>query len=79
MSNKEEVICEVKVTGYSAKAIFVVALDEVNDDGTLQKGAVEHCIPKSQIMDGSEVEGKGDEGELVIPKWLALDRGLTDF
>lgn len=33
-------------------------------------------IPKSQIDDASEVREKGDEGELVIPEWLAQDRGL---
>ena len=33
-------------------------------------------IPKSQICDESEVNEKGDSGTLVIPYWLAFDKGL---
>ena len=33
-------------------------------------------IPKSQITDDSEVWESGQEGELEIPEWLAMDRGL---
>lgn len=35
-------------------------------------------IPKSQIHDDSEVydAGENSEGKLVIPEWLAEDRGL---
>lgn len=33
-------------------------------------------IPQSQIHDDSEVWKEGDEGTLVIPEWLALDKGL---
>lgn len=33
-------------------------------------------IPKSQIHDDSEVYRKGTEGTLVIPEWLALDKGI---
>ncbi len=32
-------------------------------------------IPKSQILDGSEVRAKGDKGVLIIPAWLAAERG----
>ena len=28
-------------------------------------------IPKSQILDESEVQSDGDEGTLIIPYWLA--------
>jgi hypothetical protein len=31
----------------------------------------EFWIPKSQVLDESEVHGDGDEGDLVIPRWLA--------
>jgi len=36
----------------------------------------EILIPKSQISDMSEVQGNGDKGVLVIPRWLARDRGM---
>jgi hypothetical protein len=33
-------------------------------------------IPKSQIVDGSEVNAEGDEGALMITKWFARKEGL---
>lgn len=33
-------------------------------------------IPKSQIHDDSEVWKNGQEGELIIPEWLAHEKGL---
>jgi len=33
-------------------------------------------IPKSQVGATSEVQGEGDSGVLVIPRWLAKDRGM---
>jgi hypothetical protein len=38
---------------------------------------VEVLIPTSQIHPTSEVQDVGDEGTLVIPEWLAIDRGLV--
>lgn len=35
-----------------------------------------HWVPKSQIRDESEVKAVGDEGTLVIPAWLASDKGI---
>jgi hypothetical protein len=34
-------------------------------------------IPKSQIHDDSEVWGEEQEGTLVIPEWLAKEKGLV--
>jgi hypothetical protein len=34
-------------------------------------------IPKSQIAETSEVQAKGDKGNLRIPEWLAKDKGLV--
>ena len=34
-------------------------------------------IPKSQILDGSNFgddSERGDEGELIIPEWLAIEK-----
>lgn len=36
----------------------------------------EIMIPKSQIAATSDVQGEGDSGILVIPRWLARDRGM---
>lgn len=36
----------------------------------------EYWIPKSQIDDDSEVYQDGDEGTLVIPEWLASEKGF---
>jgi len=36
----------------------------------------EVLIPKSQIGESSEVWSEGDSGTLVIPRWLARDRGM---
>lgn len=33
-------------------------------------------IPKSQIAETSEVQARGDRGNLRIPEWLAKDKGL---
>jgi len=35
-------------------------------------------IPKSQIDESSEVQGKGDIGALIIPEWLAWEKELLD-
>jgi hypothetical protein len=34
-------------------------------------------IPKSQIAETSEVQGRGDRGHLRIPEWLAKAKGLV--
>lgn len=34
-------------------------------------------IPKSQIHDDSEVYESGTEGTLVIPEWLAVEKGIV--
>jgi hypothetical protein len=36
----------------------------------------EYWIPQSQIDDDSEVWEEGDEGTLVISKWIADQKGL---
>lgn len=37
-------------------------------------------IPRSQILDGSNFgddSEEGDEGELIIPEWLAIEKELV--
>lgn len=34
-------------------------------------------VPKSLIHDNSEVYKMGSEGELVVPEWWAIEKGLV--
>jgi hypothetical protein len=34
------------------------------------------CIPKSQLLDGTDALTEGDEVTIVIPEWLALEKGI---
>lgn len=66
MSDRNEPV-EIAVTEVIAetdKAILCVVDDE------------DVWIPISQIDDASEVWEYGDEGTLVIPRWLAEEKGL---
>lgn len=33
-------------------------------------------LPRSQLLRGTEVDDEGDEGRVVVPRWLAEDRGV---
>jgi hypothetical protein len=35
-------------------------------------------FPRSQCLAGTEVRDVGDEGSLVIPQWLAAEKGLYE-
>ena len=37
----------------------------------------EHWFPKSVIDEDSEVQEKGDRGDLVVKEWFAEKEGLT--
>lgn len=37
----------------------------------------EYWIPKSQILGDSEVQGEGDDGELIVTQWIAEQKGLV--
>jgi hypothetical protein len=52
---------------------------EVETDKAIMfsKDGEEFWIPKSKISEDSEVEGLGDSGTLVIPWWLAEEKGLV--
>lgn len=59
---------EVEVKRASAKALLVVYETQ------------EIWIPKSQIDDDSSIYSSrqvGETGELVLPEWLADEKGLT--
>lgn len=59
--------CKGKNNTSSGLALWVET-----DDGE------EHCIPHSQIHADSEVFRPGDEGLLVITRWIARKKGLTE-
>ena len=35
-------------------------------------------IPKSMLLDGSDVGEDGDTGTLVIPRWLAVEKEIIE-
>lgn len=37
----------------------------------------EEWWPRSQIHADSDIQGEGDEGDLVVTAWLARERGLA--
>lgn len=59
-----------------------VEIDDVRVIRELERSIIidyareELIIPKSQISPKSKVEGEGDEGVLIIPRWLAEDRDM---
>lgn len=55
----------------------VEAIAETPDALLIEKDGVEVWIPKSQIHDDSEVYEEDHVGTLVIPEWLAEDKGLA--
>ena len=54
------------------KALLV----RVGADGDDQK---EVWIPKSQILDDSEVFEMGGEGTLVVPRWIVEEKELEEY
>lgn len=62
---------QVKIIRLSGAAMLVESLGD---------GPREAWIPFSQIKDGSDLtrdSDEGDEGTLVIPQWLASEKGFT--
>ena len=74
MSNKPIDFPNSKVVGTRGMKMLEIRVP-LNKDGSKSKTVL---IPRSQIHDDSEVydEDKHNEGKLVIPEWLAEDRGL---
>lgn len=54
----------------------VVVLRELEKSIIVDYCGEEVVIPKSQIDEDSEVQGEGDEGTLIIPRWLAREREM---
>ena len=67
MSDKSEPVTFEKsqAVAESTKALLCIIDDE------------EYWIPKSQIHEDSEVSEVGDEGDLIISEWLAIEKGLV--
>lgn len=56
----------VEVLAETARALLVVL-----EDGDGEKV----WVPKSQLKTGTGVENPGDKGDLVVPRWLAVEKG----
>ena len=55
----------------------VVCKAETDKAILVEIGGEEHWIPQSQILDDSQVWRKGDEGELVVTEWIAIEKELV--
>jgi len=64
--DRNHVSCEARAIAKGDLAILV----DIDGD--------EHWIPDSQVHDDSEVYQKGDEGTLIITKYIAKKRGLWE-
>lgn len=64
---KEPVAASVTVEAATPKALMVRV-----------EGVEPFWVPRSQVMEGTDVFDKGDVGTLVMPRWLAEKRGLGD-
>lgn len=56
--------------------VYVEVEKETDKAILVNDGEDTYWIPKSQIDEESEVHHEGDEGLLVIPEWLAEDKGM---
>lgn len=57
-----------------------VEVIRATDDALLVYDGCERWIPKSQICEESEINEHSTEGEsgtLVLPEWLAIDKGFV--
>jgi hypothetical protein len=62
---------------YSAVEVEVdTVVRETNDAILCAVGKEVIDIPKTLIDEASEVKAPGDSGALVVPLWLARDRGV---
>ena len=52
------------------------AVAETTEGLRVEVDGTEAWIPKSQISDESEVQARGDTGDLVITEWIAKEKGL---
>lgn len=67
----------MKNEDYESITIGDVTVKAATDKALLcEIGGDEHWIPKSQLLDATEIEAVGDVGELVILTWLAREKGL---
>jgi len=57
--------CEAECIAMTADAILCVIDEE------------KHWIPKTQILEDSDVKEQGDEGTLLITQWIAEQKELV--
>ncbi|MBA2708700.1 MAG: hypothetical protein H0U59_12920 [Gemmatimonadaceae bacterium] len=56
----------VEVTVATAKALLVT------------KDGKENWVPLSQLKDGTTVKKRGDKGRIILPAWLAKEKGWSE-
>jgi hypothetical protein len=56
----------------------VTAIHETEQALLVEYEGDEFWLPKSQIHDDSEVYERETKGKLVIPRWLAIEKGFID-
>jgi hypothetical protein len=56
----------------------VVALRETTKGLQVRAGDVEVWLAKSQVPEASEVRFDGDRGTLLLPRWIAEEKGLVE-
>lgn len=55
----------------------VLCIAETDEAILVEIDGDQHWIPQSQVNDDSEVWSKGDEGTLIITRWIAEKKGLV--
>jgi hypothetical protein len=62
-----------------AKTVEIAVVVEHETDAALlvdHGGGPAVWVPKSQLGDETDVEGKGDAGVVELPEWLAIEKGM---
>jgi hypothetical protein len=62
---------EVVALHETEKGLLVVPIEYFEENHRDIPKDLKRWLPKSQILDTSEVTEKGDNGVLIIPQWLA--------
>jgi hypothetical protein len=72
--DEEHYAFEVEKVVRETDAALLVRVDG-SDPALEDIGEYEVWVPKSQILDDSEVWQKGDSGELQVTMWIAKQKG----
>jgi len=68
MANNDVTVYRLKVVKTTPKALLVSVPGWSNDV----------WLPKSQLLPGTDISNEGDTGKVVIPEWLAGEKGFGE-